>query len=107
MFTFVTPKGVQTRQRIIDRALKLFAQRGYPATTLRDIAQAADVSIGLAYRYFRRKEELVLALYEQLSEEVARRIRLPQGSIGNRWAALERTRFAVLRPHRRTLVALL
>ncbi len=108
MFTFVTTtKGEQTRQRIVDRALELFEQRGYDATTLRDIADAAGVSIGLAYRYFRRKEELVLSLYEQLSEEVARRAKLPDGSVGTRWAALEHTRFKVLAPHRRTLLALL
>jgi AcrR family transcriptional regulator len=107
MFIFVkTTKGEQTRQRIVERALALFEQRGYANTTLRDIADAAGVAIGLAYRYFRRKEELVLALYEQLSREVERRVKLPAGSIGERWAALEKTRFQVLAPHRRTLLAL-
>lgn len=110
MFTFVktkVTKGEQTRQRIVERALDLFERRGYAETTLRDIADAAGVSIGLAYRYFDRKEELALALYEQLSEEVARTVKLPDSSVGERWAALERIRFKVLRPHRRTLLALL
>ena len=102
----MSKKGEQTRQRIVEQALALFEQRGYAETTLRDIADAAGVSIGLAYRYFRRKEELVLVLYTQLSEEVARRAKLPEGSVGMRWAALERTRFKVLGPHRRTLLAL-
>jgi AcrR family transcriptional regulator len=102
-----TPKGEQTRARIVDHALELFEKRGYPETTLRHIADAAGVSIGLTYRYFDRKEELVLALYERLSEEVARRVKLPEGSVGTRWAALERMRFKVLGPHRRTLLALL
>jgi AcrR family transcriptional regulator len=106
-FTFVTTtKGEQTRQRIVETALALFEQRGYAETTLRDIADEADISIGLTYRYFRRKEELVLALYEQLSVEVADKVRLPEGTAGERWAALERTRFKVLGPHRRTLLAL-
>jgi AcrR family transcriptional regulator len=99
-------KGEETRQRIVDHALALFTERGYAETTLRDIADAAGVSIGLAYRYFDRKEELALALYERLSEDVARRVKLPEGSTGERWAALERTRFKVLGPHRRTLLAL-
>ena len=74
-FTFVTTtKGEQTRQRIVDAALALFEQRGYAETTLRHIADKADISIGLAYRYFRRKEELVLVLYEQLSAEVADKV---------------------------------
>ena len=107
-FTFVkTTKGEQTRGRIVDHALELFERRGYAETTLRDIAEAAKVSIGLTYRYFGRKEELVLALYERLSEEVASRVKLPEGTVGTRWAALEKLRFKVLGPHRRTLVALL
>jgi AcrR family transcriptional regulator len=105
-FTFAMSKGEQTRQRIVERALELFASRGFAETTMLDIAEAAGVSTGLAYRYFARKEELVLALYERLSEEVAQRLRLPEGSVGTRWAALERTRFTVLGPHRRTLLAL-
>jgi AcrR family transcriptional regulator len=107
MFTFVMTKGEQTRQRIVERALELFEQRGYENTTLRDIADAAGVSIGLAYRYFDRKEALALVLYESLSDEVARKVRLPEGTVGERWAALERTRFKVITPHRRTLLALL
>ena len=99
-------KGEQTRQRIVDTALALFEERGYAETTLRDIAEAAEISIGLTYRYFRRKEELVLALYEQLSAEVAAKVKLPAGTVGERWAALERTRFKVIAPHRRTLLAL-
>ena len=102
-----TPKGAQTRQRIVDRALELFEKRGYAETTMSDIADAAGVSIGLAYRYFDRKEGLALALYEQLSDEVARRVKLPDGSVGERWTALEQMRFKVLGPHRRTLLALL
>jgi len=99
-------KGERTRQKIVDQALALFEQRGYAETTLRDIADAAEISIGLAYRYFRRKEELVLALYERLSEQVEHKARLPEGSIGTRWAVLEHTRFKTLAPHRRTLLAL-
>ncbi len=99
-------KGEETRQRIVDKALALFETRGYDQTTLRDIADAAGVSIGLAYRYFDRKEELALTLYERLSEDVERKVRLPDGTVGERWAALEKMRFKVLGPHRRTLLAL-
>jgi AcrR family transcriptional regulator len=106
MFTFVGPKGERMRQLILERALRLFDRRGYERTTLKDIADASDVAVGLTYRYFCRKEELVLALYERLSEQVADRLKLPQGSVGARWAALERARFRVLAPHRRTLLAL-
>jgi AcrR family transcriptional regulator len=106
-FTFVKSKGEQTRQRIVDRALELFEKRGYSDTTLRDIADAAGISIGLTYRYFRRKEELALELYDRLSAEVAARVKVPEGTVADRWAAIEHARFEVLAPHRRTLLALL
>ena len=64
-------KALQTRQHILDTALNLFASQGYQKTTLREIATRAGVSLGLAYRYFARKEELVAALYEQLTVETA------------------------------------
>lgn len=51
-----TRKAEQTRQRILDSALELFASKGYEGTTMRDIAAQAECSPGLAYRYFSGKE---------------------------------------------------
>ena len=62
-------KSQQTREHILETALALFADKGYAETTMRDIAAAADCSLGLAYRYFGRKEEFILALYERLTDE--------------------------------------
>jgi AcrR family transcriptional regulator len=73
-------KGERTREHILNTALTLFAQKGYAATTLRDIAKEADVSLGLAYRYFDSKEEFAIALYERLIEELEEEAEaLPQG----------------------------
>jgi AcrR family transcriptional regulator len=99
-------KGEHTRQTILENAIALFEERGFRETTLRDIAGAAHVSLGLVYRYYRSKEELAFALYVQLTDEVARKVKLPSGSVGERWAALLHCRFRVLALHRRTLVAL-
>lgn len=63
-------KGERTREHLLGTALRLFAEKGYQQTTLRDIAAAAGSSLGLTYRYFARKEELVLALYERLAGEL-------------------------------------
>lgn len=52
----LTQKAALTRQRIIDTALHLFATKVYDQTTMRDIAAAADCSLGLAYRYFASKD---------------------------------------------------
>jgi AcrR family transcriptional regulator len=102
----MTPKGERTRARILAAALELFRTRGYTETTLRDIADEAQVSIGLTYRYFARKESLVLALYAELSVRVARTVALPDGTLGERWAALEHARFTALAPHRKAFLAL-
>ena len=67
--TRLTAKGERTREHILNHALRLFIDRGYDETTMRDIAAAADCSLGLTYRYFARKEDLVLALYRRLAEE--------------------------------------
>ena len=53
----LTPKARRTRERILEAALALFAERGYEATTMRDVAREAGASLGLAYRYFESKEE--------------------------------------------------
>jgi AcrR family transcriptional regulator len=58
-------KGERTRQRIIDTALDMFAQRGYDKTTMRAIAAEAGVSVGNAYYYFKSKEHLIQGFYEQ------------------------------------------
>ena len=50
----------QTRERIVAEGLRLFAERGYGATTCEQIAAAADVSPATFYRYFPTKEDVVL-----------------------------------------------
>lgn len=62
-----TEQGVATRQQLYDVAIELVAKRGYEATTLRDVATEAGVSVGLLYRYFPSKSAVVLALYDDLS----------------------------------------
>ena len=54
----------QQRARILTAATQVFASRG-PAATMADVASAAGVSQGLAYRYFASKDELFHALVEQ------------------------------------------
>lgn len=46
------------RDRILDGALRLFAQKGYANATMSEIAEEADVSTGNIYRYFGGKREL-------------------------------------------------
>ena len=48
-------------------ALRLFAERGYRATTIADLAAATGTAHGLVYHYFRSKEELLAAILERFS----------------------------------------
>lgn len=50
------------RKEILDAGLDLFIRKGYSATKIKDIAQRADMSVGLLFHYFESKEKL----YEEL-----------------------------------------
>ena len=55
------------RNQIIDTALKLFAEKGFGNTTIKDISEAAGTSLGLMYHYFASKDELLIAVFERHS----------------------------------------
>ncbi len=54
-------KRAETYARIQAEAMRLFLERGFEATTLDDIAQAADVSRRSLFHYFASKEEIVFS----------------------------------------------
>jgi AcrR family transcriptional regulator len=55
--------------------VRVFAEKGYHAATLRDIVAAADVAIGTFYFYFPDKETLFVYLYEETAEFLLQTIR--------------------------------
>jgi len=61
----LTPKGARSRQRILDTAERLFAEKGYAGTTLRDVAAASDLRIPSLYNHFAGKEALYAAVLER------------------------------------------
>jgi AcrR family transcriptional regulator len=65
----------ETRRQIVDTALTLFRERGLDNTTLRDIARAADLSLGATYYYFHNKEAIVGAYYDLTHQQHAVRAR--------------------------------
>ncbi len=60
-------QALETRQHILDVALRLFSQQGVSSTSLADIAQAAGVTRGAIYWHFKNKSELFGEIWE-LSE---------------------------------------
>jgi AcrR family transcriptional regulator len=102
-----TAQGAAARDRLYATAIQLIGSRGFEATTLRDIAKEAGVSVGLLYRYFPSKEAVVLALYDELSSEYARRAtNMPPGKWRDRFIFALKTSLAVLEPHQVALRAL-
>lgn len=61
--------GSDTRQKLVDTALRLFREHGFAATTMRRIADEAGLSPGNAYYYFAGKDELVQELYRTVQRE--------------------------------------
>ena len=64
-------KKARTREAIIDAALDLFGRKGFDATTIEDIAAAADVSPRTFFRYFDSKVDLVMAHNEAHGDKIA------------------------------------
>lgn len=62
----------QTRERLLDSARKVFAERGYHAASVDEVAERAGFSTGALYSNFEGKEDLFLALLErQIEQQVA------------------------------------
>lgn len=59
----------ERKQEIMDIAMRVFAEKGYEQTTMRDIAAAVGIVPGLCYRYFESKEELFHTAVSQYVEE--------------------------------------
>ncbi|PRX50810.1 TetR family transcriptional regulator [Nonomuraea fuscirosea] len=68
-------KKAATRQAIADAALELFLERGYDGVSIRDIADAADVSTTTLFKHFPGKEALVFDQEENLEAELIGAVR--------------------------------
>lgn len=64
-----TARAQAQRQRILDAAAKCFIEKGLHAAGIADIAIAADMSVGLLYRYFKNKSAIVNAMTDQCLED--------------------------------------
>jgi TetR/AcrR family transcriptional regulator, transcriptional repressor for nem operon len=63
-------RGSAKRERLVNAARDVIHRQGVEATTLADIASAADVPLGNVYYYFKTKDELVAAVVEAHAEIV-------------------------------------
>ncbi len=70
------PKGIQTKNRIILTARRLFFEKGFQEVTIREIASESDVNLGLINYYFKGKAEIGMNVYNDIrnvfNETIAR-----------------------------------
>src|SRR4051794_2841798 len=68
-------KKEQTRQAIAETAQRLFAERGFDAVTVADVARAADLSQGTVFNYFPTKEDLFYGQMEDFEATLVAAVR--------------------------------
>ncbi|HEY4175720.1 MAG TPA: TetR/AcrR family transcriptional regulator [Kofleriaceae bacterium] len=99
-------KSDTTKRVLLERALALFQKRGVEATTMRDIARAAGMSLGAAYYYFSSKEDLIFAYYEENQREIERVV-LPEGrDVRARLGALFHAKLESLAPQKKMMASI-
>ncbi|MFF6790970.1 TetR/AcrR family transcriptional regulator [Streptomyces filamentosus] len=89
-----------TRQRIQDVALELFAEQGYEKTSLREIAERLGVTKAALYYHFKTKEDIIIGIFQDLTRPIDELLA---------WAADQprtlETRHEILRRYQRALLA--
>lgn len=66
----VQKRAVETRNKLLKAAFKMYGKQGYYQTTVDEIAAAAGVSTGIAYRYFKNKKHLLLCTLDHIAENI-------------------------------------
>lgn len=95
------------RQQILDAAAQVFSKVGYERATTREIAEAADLSEGTLYNYFKSKQELLIAIARAYADEVAADMAEVEGeTLEEMLAQLMAKRFRVGRERRLFMVFL-
>ncbi len=104
-----SPKALAARQHLAETALKLFAEKGFEKTTMRDLAKEAGVSLGHFYYHFSSKEEIVNVFYlETLSEieEACKKLKTETKKFEERYIGLVRARMKTFERQRSLVIAI-
>lgn len=90
------------RERLLDTAIGMFAQKGYAGTSVREIAEQAGVSKPVLYYYFKSKEGLFLAILEMaenLQKQILAEVLKSQGTVVDRLLFLYRRVYEEVEAH--------
>ncbi len=83
------PRSDNRLQLILDAAARLFREKGYAATSMRDIAAAVDMLPGSLYYHFAAKEDLLVAVYEEGVRLISEKVRAAIARHAEPWQRLE------------------
>ena len=77
-------KKEDTKQRILDEALRLFSQSGYDAVSVERIASAVGIKAPSLYKHFKSKQEILESIVERMNQmdaERAKKYEMPEGNM--------------------------
>lgn len=83
------PRQDNRRQQLLDVAARLFRERGFHVTSMRDIAHEVGMLSGSIYYHFSSKEELLLAVYEEGLRHIAEQVDAAVAGRNTPWERLE------------------
>jgi AcrR family transcriptional regulator len=83
-----TPRGRERRRRLLDATAVLVAERGFHSVGIADIGAAAGVTGSAIYRHFQNKDELLVALFDRVLDELVERARAAVASTTDPCVAL-------------------
>lgn len=81
-------RSAATRRKLIRAGRTLFARKGYAAVATEEIVRRAGVTRGALYHQFPAKEDLFLAVYEQVEEELTASVARSLGDVASPFEAL-------------------
>ena len=89
-------KEKNTKEKILEEALKLFAQSGYMGTSMNDIASKLGVTKAALYKHYKSKQEILDSIIEKMNELDIERVKLyemPEGDLEKVTAEYKETAF--------------
>ena len=99
----IKTKTPNARQRVLETAIGIFAEKGYAGTSVREIAEQAGVSKPMLYYYFKSKEGLFLAILEMaedLQKHLLAEVLDSHGNVLDRLLMLYRRVYEEVEAHR-------
>ncbi len=76
-------KNTEKYHRILDAAVKVFAEQGFFQSTIAQIAKAAGVADGTIYLYFKNKDDILVQFYEYKTNQIFNRFREAVGKVNS------------------------